>query len=83
VTTQWNGACRPFSGPARYELTVAGRIGPVLRHALRLHGGDVARVCMVLRADGPDDLADLIQVFDAQGVEVDNVTLLPTTASDG
>jgi hypothetical protein len=36
-----------------------------------------------MKADGPDDLVDLIQAFDAHGVEIDNVTRLPTTASDG
>ena len=67
----------------RYELTVDGRIGPVLRHALRLQGRDSARVCMVVRADGPEDLADLMRSLAAQGVEVENVTRLPTTAPTG
>lgn len=83
MTTQPSGQVGSSSGPARYELTVTGRIGPVVRRALRLHGGDAARVCLTMRADGPDDLADLVRAFDAHGVEIDNVTRLPTTASDG
>ena len=59
------------SAPARYELTVDGRIGPVLRHALRVPGGDAARVCVVVRAAGPDDLVGLLRVLDAHGLEAD------------
>jgi hypothetical protein len=71
------------SHSARYELTVDGRIGPMLRSALRLPGGDVARTCIVVRADGPDDLVGLMGVLGAHGLEVDNVSQLPTGAPDG
>lgn len=71
------------SAPARYELTVDGRIGPVLRHALQVPGGDAARVCMVVRAAGPEGLADLLRVLDAHGLEADRVTQLPTGTPDG
>lgn len=62
--------------PARYELTVDGRIGPVLRHALRVAGGDAARVCIVVRAAGPEDLVGLMEALDAHGLEADRVTQL-------
>jgi hypothetical protein len=70
------------TAPARYELTVDGRIGPVLRRALRLPGGEVARTCIVVRAAGPDDLVGLMRVLGAHGLEVDNVSRLPTRAPD-
>lgn len=66
--------------PARYELTVAGRIGPVLRCALRAHGGGTAHTCVVVRAVSPADLIDLMQVLDGHGLDIRNVSRLPTTA---
>jgi len=71
------------SAPARYELTVDGRIGPVLRHALLVPGGDAARVCMVVRAVGREDLVGLLRVLDAHGLRADLVTQLPTGMPDG
>jgi hypothetical protein len=68
--------------PARYELTVDGCIGPVLRHALRLPGGDAARVCLVVRAAGVGDLVGLMRVLDGHGLEADLVTLLPPRTPD-
>ena len=70
------------STPARYELTVDGRIGPVLRRALRPPGGDSARVCVVVQATGPDGLAGLMRVLDAHGLEVQHVSRLPNRAAD-
>ena len=72
----------PASTPARYELTVDGRIGPVLRGALRLPGGDAARVCLVVRAAGPDGLVGLMRVLDAHGLKVNHVSRLPTRVPD-
>ena len=68
--------------PARYELTVDGRIGPVLRHALAVPGGNPARVCLVVRAAGPEDLAGLLRALDAHGLDADVVTQLPTGTPD-
>jgi len=83
MNVQRRGPSEASSTPARYELTVDGRIGPVLRRALRLHGGDAARVCMVVRAAGPDDLAGLMRLLDAHGLEVNHVSRLPTGPPDG
>ena len=80
---QRRGPSETSSTPARYELTVDGRIGPVLRCALRLPGGDAARVCLVVRAAGPDGLVGLMRVLDAHGLEVDHVSRLPSRAPDG
>jgi hypothetical protein len=71
------------SAGARYELTISGRIGPVLRHALRLDGPGAARECVVLQAGGPSDLVGLLRVLDAHGLEVDHVSQLPTPDRDG
>jgi hypothetical protein len=66
-----------WSAPARYELTVAGRIGPVLRCALQPPGGDAAQVCVVVRASGPDGMVGLLQVLAAHGLEVRHVACVP------
>ena len=83
MKVQRSGPSETSSTPARYELTVDGRIGPVLRSALRLPGGDAARVCIVVRAAGPDGLAGLMRVLDDHGLEVDHVSRLPGRAPDG
>ncbi|MFL6001491.1 MAG: hypothetical protein ACJ72P_01670 [Nocardioides sp.] len=68
---------RSSGAPARYELMVAGRIGPVLRSALRPPGGDAAQVCVVVRAAGPDGLVGLMEVFAAHGLRVRHVACVP------
>jgi hypothetical protein len=68
--------------PARYELTVDGRLGPVLRNALQAPGGDAAHVCVVVRAVGADGLVALMQVLDAHGLDVRNVSRVPTRSRD-
>lgn len=83
MRVQRSGTSDSSSNPARYELMVDGRIGPVLRCALSSHGGGAAQVCLVVRASGPDDLVGLMQVLDAHGLEVNNVSRLPTRAPDG
>jgi hypothetical protein len=72
----------PSGAPARYELTVDGRIGPVLRCALQPPGGDAAHVCVVVRAAGADGLVALMQVLDAHGIEVRHVSRVPTRSPD-
>jgi hypothetical protein len=67
----------PSGVPARYELTVDGRIGPVLRCALQAPGGDAAHVCVVVRAAGADGLVALMQVLDAHGLKVRHVSRVP------
>jgi hypothetical protein len=66
-----------LGAPARYELMVAGRIGPVLRNALQPPGGDAAQVCVVVQAAGPDGLVGLMQVLAAHGLKVRHVACVP------
>jgi hypothetical protein len=80
--TQRVEAAEKSSAPARYELTVEGHIGPVLRRALQPSGGDLADVCVVVRAAAPDDMVGLMQVLEAHGLEVRRVSRLPTRSSD-
>ena len=80
--TQTQEAADGSGAPARYELTVDGRIGPVLRGALQPPGGDAARVCVVVRAAGADGLVALMQALDAHGLEVRHVTRVPTGSPD-
>ena len=68
--------------PARYELTVDGRIGPVVRSALQAPGVDTAHVCVVVQAAGADGLVALMQVLDAHGLDVRNVSRVPTRSPD-
>jgi hypothetical protein len=68
---------RGWGAPARYELTVAGRIGPVLRGALQPPGGGAAQVCVVVQATGPDGLVGLMQALAAHGLEVRHVACVP------
>ena len=82
MSMQRSGPSDSSDIPARYELMVDGRIGPVLRGALS-QGGDAAQVCLVVRASGAVDLIGLMQVLDAHGLEVNNVSRLPTKAPDG
>ena len=70
------------SGHARYELTVDGHIGPVLRCALKPPGGDAAHVCVVVRAAGADSLVALMQVLDAHGLDVRHVARVPSWPPD-
>ena len=67
---------------ARYELTVEGHLGPVLRRALQPPGGNLADICVVVRAAGPEGLVGLMQVLDAHGLEVRRVSRLPARSSD-
>ncbi len=61
--------------PARYELTIAGAVGPVLR--LALQPLDVARIeaCTILVAGASPgrDLVDLLRLLDSRGLRVEGV----------
>jgi len=61
--------------PARYELTVSGPIGPVIRSALKPHSASPSRACTILRtaAIRPDAVPDLMVLLDRRGLDVEGV----------
>jgi len=67
----------PAAGPAIYEFTVAGSLGPVLRCALRPHQG-YAQTCTILRArtSADKDLVDLVMLLQAKGLRFDRLLRL-------
>lgn len=63
------------SGPATYELTVVGALGPVLRHALAPYATATAEHQTVLRTELGDDadLVDLVLMLASRGLEIADV----------
>lgn len=61
-----------------YELTVVGRLGPLLRHAMRPHTVSPTQTCTIVHAGVPDtmDLVDLVLVLEAKGLNVDGIFAL-------
>lgn len=70
------------SGPATYELTVAGAIGPVLRSALKPHQVARTQICTILRTGGSDDrdLVDLMLLLESRSLNVEDVSRIATRA---
>lgn len=60
-----------------YEITVVGALGPVLRAALHPLVTTASGPCTTLRTalDRRGDLADLVALLDAKGLEVTHVTV--------
>jgi hypothetical protein len=58
-----------------YELTVAGTLGPVFRHALAPHTTAASETCTILLADvsDEDDLVDLVGTLEERGLEVEGI----------
>ncbi len=61
--------------PARYELTVSGPIGQVIRSALKPHSASPSRPCTILRtaAIRRDAVPDLMVLLDLRGLDVEAV----------
>jgi hypothetical protein len=66
----------PPAPPTRCELTVAGVLGPVLRHACRPESRPAVGTVTVIRARLPHDrdLVDLVRLCEARGVRLVAVT---------
>ncbi len=63
--------------PARYEVTISGGLGPVLRSALRPYAAaspSRASTLVRVRASRTGDLAALLDALDRAGVEVDRLS---------
>jgi hypothetical protein len=69
-----------ISGPAVYELTLAGAIGPVLRFALKPHQVAQTQICTILRtrASADRDLVDLMLRLESRGLKVEDVSRVDT-----
>jgi hypothetical protein len=59
--------------PAVYELTISGRIGPLIRSALRPHSTAPSQTCTILRTGTVpgDAVPDLMRLLHRRGVEVE------------
>lgn len=68
-----------------YEITVVGGLGPVLRAALQPLVTTTAGHCTTLRTAlrHRGDVADLLAVLDAKGLEVTHVSVRPTAPRRG
>lgn len=64
--------------PARYEVTIAGALGPVVRLALRPYAATGSMACTVvrLRTSDTSDLDGLLRILDRAGVEVDSLAAI-------
>ena len=67
----------PHSAGDVYELTLAGGLGPALRATFRPWSTAPSRVCTVVRTEAPADvdLVDLMADLDAQGLEVEIISV--------
>jgi hypothetical protein len=68
-----------------YEITVAGALGPVLRAAMHPLVATTSGHCTTLRAalGRRWDVADLLAVLDAKGLEVTDVAVRSATPRPG
>ena len=66
------------SGPAVFELSVEGRLGPVLRAALRPRTVAETGECTVLRTPSSEhDLVELVRILVAAGLRIESVRAVP------
>ena len=66
----------PLPGPAIYEFTIAGALGPVLRAALQPHDACNSQKCTIMRVErnASRDIVDLVAVLNAKGLKVEEVS---------
>ena len=66
-------------GPAEYELTIEGGLGPVLRWALRPSSVVESHRSTTIRAVCQEDVAELVAQLDSCGLRIEGVWALPRT----
>ena len=66
-------------GLHRYEVTIAGRLGPVLGRTLAPAGGIRTERCTVIRArtSASRDLPDLLRWLESRGIRAVGVFVVP------
>ncbi|QBR91479.1 hypothetical protein [Nocardioides euryhalodurans] len=67
----------PERGGADFELTVHGRLGPVLRRALHPSSVVETRTCTTIRSVSSADLPDLVRLLDSHGLRIEGVWRVP------
>ena len=72
---------RREQGGADFELTVHGRLGPVLRGALRPSSVVETRTCTTIRAVSSTDLPELVRLLDSYGLRIEGVWRVPRDRS--
>lgn len=60
-------------GPAEYELTIEGGLGPVLRWALRPNSVVESHRSTTIRAVCEEDVAELVALLDSRGLRIEGV----------
>jgi hypothetical protein len=65
--------------PLVYELTVLGRLGPMLRHALQPHKECRIQSCTIVRTGGAahGDVVELVRFLASKGLQVEEVSRSP------
>jgi hypothetical protein len=71
------------AGAVDFELTVEGRLGPVLRWGLRPHTVVAAHTCTTIRAVSSTDLTGMVALLNSRGLRIESVWLLPPEPGDG
>lgn len=68
-------SAEPSTGPAVYELTVKGSLGPVLRNALCPAAATVPTGCTIVRTGvgSEADVAELVRALQAKGFDVEGI----------
>lgn len=71
----------PTDAP-QFELTIAGRLGPVLRWALRPGSVVGSHTCTILRMKSAKDLPELVELLDSRGLRIEGVWVGPPAGGD-
>ncbi|HEX6149830.1 hypothetical protein [Nocardioides sp.] len=57
----------------QFELTIAGRLGPVLRWALRPSTVVDSHTCTTICTETESDLAELVALLDSHGLQIEGI----------
>ncbi len=72
---------KPADTP-QFELTITGRLGPVLRWALRPGSVVASHTCTILRMKSAKDLSELVEMLDSRGLRIEGVWVGPPAGDD-
>jgi hypothetical protein len=64
---------RKEAATPQFELTIAGRLGPALRRALRPGSVVASDTCTILRTRSAKDLAELVELLNSRGLRIEGV----------